>query len=401
VSVLVGSTEKMGTGTNVQARATALHHVDVPWRPADLEQREGRVHRYKGHAVRKTIAERYRERLGAASGSDPWRALFDLASTDRDGNSDVIPFWVHGDAQGYRIERYVPVLPLSRDVLQFSRLRRSLVLYRIVFGQPRQDDLIAYLIERMPVESAREQLAAARIDLHPPQLPARARAALVPPISARVRTQPAGPLGAALTHALDRYSIVAGQDRANRAHPVAMSVKAIAGRLDRLDLAHSRGRCSWIAHFDEHRRWLDVPAIWLGDERKRVHDADDLFVEVLLDVDREGVHATLASEWAHKEGEVPLRTAHSYAEARRATLRTILDPLEREGFEPIPNREYLPIGHTDDAYGVVLAGRFYDRDDLGTDEPLVTGLARLFQAYDEAYELGLAHPTRGERASLS
>jgi Helicase conserved C-terminal domain len=43
VSVLVGSTEKMGTGVNVQARAVALHHVDCPWRPADLEQREGRV----------------------------------------------------------------------------------------------------------------------------------------------------------------------------------------------------------------------------------------------------------------------------------------------------------------------------------------------------------------------
>ena len=33
----------MGTGTNVQTRAVALHHVDVPWRPADLEQREGRA----------------------------------------------------------------------------------------------------------------------------------------------------------------------------------------------------------------------------------------------------------------------------------------------------------------------------------------------------------------------
>src|SRR5699024_9830407 len=43
ISVLMGSTEKMGTGTNVQTRAIALHHVDVPWRPADLEQREGRI----------------------------------------------------------------------------------------------------------------------------------------------------------------------------------------------------------------------------------------------------------------------------------------------------------------------------------------------------------------------
>lgn len=43
ISVLLGSTEKMGTGTNVQTRLRALHHVDVPWRPADLEQREGRI----------------------------------------------------------------------------------------------------------------------------------------------------------------------------------------------------------------------------------------------------------------------------------------------------------------------------------------------------------------------
>ncbi len=43
VSVLIGSTEKMGTGCNVQTRAVAEHHVDVPWRPADLEQREGRI----------------------------------------------------------------------------------------------------------------------------------------------------------------------------------------------------------------------------------------------------------------------------------------------------------------------------------------------------------------------
>jgi len=43
VAVVMGSTEKMGTGTNIQDRAVALHHVDVPWRPADLEQREGRI----------------------------------------------------------------------------------------------------------------------------------------------------------------------------------------------------------------------------------------------------------------------------------------------------------------------------------------------------------------------
>ncbi len=42
VRVLVGSTQKLGTGANVQKRLAALHHLDAPWRPMDIEQREGR-----------------------------------------------------------------------------------------------------------------------------------------------------------------------------------------------------------------------------------------------------------------------------------------------------------------------------------------------------------------------
>jgi len=45
IGVLIGSTQKMGVGVNVQARAIALHHIDCPWRPADIEQRDGRVMR--------------------------------------------------------------------------------------------------------------------------------------------------------------------------------------------------------------------------------------------------------------------------------------------------------------------------------------------------------------------
>ncbi len=43
VRVLLGSTAKMGTGTNVQKRLVALHHLDAPWKPAEVEQREGRI----------------------------------------------------------------------------------------------------------------------------------------------------------------------------------------------------------------------------------------------------------------------------------------------------------------------------------------------------------------------
>ncbi len=43
VRILIGSTAKMGTGTNVQKRLVALHHLDAPWKPAEVEQREGRI----------------------------------------------------------------------------------------------------------------------------------------------------------------------------------------------------------------------------------------------------------------------------------------------------------------------------------------------------------------------
>ena len=41
--MLIGSTQKMGTGTNVQKRLVALHHLDAPWKPAEVEQRDGRI----------------------------------------------------------------------------------------------------------------------------------------------------------------------------------------------------------------------------------------------------------------------------------------------------------------------------------------------------------------------
>ncbi|MFG5501652.1 hypothetical protein ACFJYO_14765, partial [Enterococcus faecalis] len=41
--ILLGSTSKLGTGTNVQQKLIACHHVDCPWRPSDVEQRDGRI----------------------------------------------------------------------------------------------------------------------------------------------------------------------------------------------------------------------------------------------------------------------------------------------------------------------------------------------------------------------
>jgi len=61
VRVLFGSTEKLGCGTNVQERLAALHHLDSPWRPCDIEQREGRIlrlgNRFKSVHILRYVTE--------------------------------------------------------------------------------------------------------------------------------------------------------------------------------------------------------------------------------------------------------------------------------------------------------------------------------------------------------
>jgi hypothetical protein len=58
IRILLGSTEKMGAGTNVQKRLIALHHLDAPWRPRDIEQREGRILR-QGNDIPTVHVHRY------------------------------------------------------------------------------------------------------------------------------------------------------------------------------------------------------------------------------------------------------------------------------------------------------------------------------------------------------
>lgn len=143
-------------------------HWNLPPNPVDLEQREGRVHRFKGLAVRKNVA---REHAGAAVGAengDPWAAIFDRAKAGREASeSDLLPYWVYPLADGARIERYVPTLPLSRDVDRFRSLRHALAMYRMVFGQPRQEELVDYLRQVLAPEEVERVREAVRVSLEP------------------------------------------------------------------------------------------------------------------------------------------------------------------------------------------------------------------------------------------
>ena len=68
IAVLLGSTEKMGVGVNIQERLIAMHHVDCPWRPRDLEQRRGRGQR-PGNMFKRMIWEFFYVTQGSSGGT--------------------------------------------------------------------------------------------------------------------------------------------------------------------------------------------------------------------------------------------------------------------------------------------------------------------------------------------
>lgn len=146
----------------------AIVHWNLPSNPVDLEQREGRIHRYKCHAVRKNIAKRYGElALGVGEG-DPWELMFKQAKEDQpQGTPEIVPYWVYSLPDGCKIERHVPALPLSKDVDRLEALRRSLAIYRMIFGQPRQEDLLDFLLTQFTEEEALAINKELTIDLSP------------------------------------------------------------------------------------------------------------------------------------------------------------------------------------------------------------------------------------------
>ena len=165
---VLASTSVGQEGLDFHAYCHAVMHWNLPSNPVDLEQREGRVNRYKGHAVRKNVAAKHGHSVLGRGSTDVWQALFQVASAHSSNGNGLVPYWLFPpDEDGAHIERHVPALPLSRDADQFRALKRSLAVYRMVFGQPRQDDLMTFLLERCRPERLREIEPLLRIDLSP------------------------------------------------------------------------------------------------------------------------------------------------------------------------------------------------------------------------------------------
>lgn len=97
--------------------------------------------------------------------------MFELAKKDRPAEAnDLIPYWLYEVEGGARVERHVPILAYSKDEPHFRRLKKMLAVYRLVFGQPRQEDLLEYLADRVGEEQNEgNALNEWRMSLEPPR----------------------------------------------------------------------------------------------------------------------------------------------------------------------------------------------------------------------------------------
>ena len=92
---VLASTSVGQEGLDFHPYCHAVVHWNLPSNPVDLEQREGRVHRYKGHAVRKNVARTHGDRLGSVGHGDLWARLFEIAAEETDDRyGGMVPYCV-------------------------------------------------------------------------------------------------------------------------------------------------------------------------------------------------------------------------------------------------------------------------------------------------------------------
>lgn len=121
-----------------------LLHWDLCSNPVDLEQREGRIMRYGGLAVRRRLTQLLWKKMKFSIGASPWAKLEKIAEKEYANTNDggLSPWWV---CNGADIKRMIIELPASEQKHRLEILRQQRLLYRLALGQPNQEDLLEVL----------------------------------------------------------------------------------------------------------------------------------------------------------------------------------------------------------------------------------------------------------------
>lgn len=187
-------------------------HWNLPSNPVDLEQREGRINRRDCLAVRESIARDWpltRPEVASSRESsqrNPWVSVFDVIRDHDDLQKykhGLFPHWVYecqNPKDTVRIQRHVPLFSTSRDAAKYERLKTGLALYRLVFGQMNQEDLLDSLHRQVrEVDSVEQEKVFRRLSSYMLNLsPIRQQHAIVHAQSEAMDLVAAHPKGAAI-----------------------------------------------------------------------------------------------------------------------------------------------------------------------------------------------------------
>lgn len=151
---ILASTSVGQEGLDFHWYCRKIMHWNISSNPQDMEQREGRIDRYKSLFVRRNVAKFHPETY-------TWNEMFDLARTEakEKGFCELVPYWsipqdmLKSIAETDReyIESIVPLYPLSMDYDRYRHMKSVLRLYRLTMGQPRQEELLEFFKD-MPAE---------------------------------------------------------------------------------------------------------------------------------------------------------------------------------------------------------------------------------------------------------
>lgn len=144
-------------------------HWNLPSNPVDLEQREGRINRRDSLALRESIVRDWPlANLTSGRGlppqeRNPWMAVFEKIGshqTPQQYKHGLYPRWIYecrDPEMSTRIKRHVVFFHMSRDEEKYRRLKIGLALYRLVFGQANQEDLLENLQAQVETAQPEEQ----------------------------------------------------------------------------------------------------------------------------------------------------------------------------------------------------------------------------------------------------
>ena len=176
IRVLFGSTEMLGTGVNAQKRAVAVHHLDTPWRPSDLVQRDGRAVR-KGNEIAKLYADNKVDVIiyAVEKSLDSYKfnllynkQLFIQQLKNNNMGSRTIDEGSMDEKSGMNFSEYVAILSGNTDLLEKAKLEKKISFLeseRHAFNRSKSNSGFKLTEMTRTIDSSQEMIARMNKDL--------------------------------------------------------------------------------------------------------------------------------------------------------------------------------------------------------------------------------------------